>query len=150
MRDAIGQSFLVTIIIFFIIAISFLFVGSIGYSKAFKIKNRIIDIIEENGGFNDAAESEISAALDDIGYQVMIGKTSHCRAKGDGVQVHPESSTSYGNYDYCVFKYESSESKNRPYVYYGVTTFMTIHIPIVHKFIQLPVYGETKTFGILE
>ncbi len=150
MRDAIGQSFLVMIIIFFIIAVALLFVGSIGYSKAFKIKNRIIDIIEQSGGYNDEAEAKIESVLDDIGYQVMVGNTSHCRAKGEGVQVHPSSGTSYGNYDYCVFKYESSEDTNRPYTYYGVTTFMTIHIPVIHQFIQLPVYGETKTFGILE
>lgn len=144
MREAIGQSFLLNLIIFFIIAIAFVFVGSIGYSKAFKIKNRIINIIEEHEEFDSATKDDIAEALSTVGYQVSTGRAK-CKAKAGGTHLYP-SGGNYGEYDYCVYKYEDSRGN----YYYGVTTFMKFHFPIIHDLIEFPVYGETKTFGILE
>ena len=159
MREAIGQGLLVSIIIFFIMAVAFLFVGSMSYSKAFKIKNRIINIIEEYAATNgkdsidtgtsldSELKDQIRDALDTVGYQVGSGRK--CKAKAGGVQLYPDGSNV--DYDYCVYKYETTSSADKPtHTYYGVTTYMTIHIPFISDLVELPVYGETKTFGILE
>lgn len=143
MREAVGQSLLLSLLFFFIIAIMFTFVGSISYTKAFKIKNRIINIIEEHEKFDSETQADIAEALSNVGYQVSTGR-AECHAKQGGTQVYPSGVS--GQFDYCVYKYTDS----RENVYYGVTTFMKFHFPVIHNLIEFPVYGETKTFGILE
>ena len=49
MKEAIGQSFIVSLILFFFGILVLLYFGSINYSKAFKSKNRIITLVEKNG-----------------------------------------------------------------------------------------------------
>ena len=47
MKEAVGNSMVLTFIFVFIAIFIILFVGSIAYSKGFKVRNRIIDIIEK-------------------------------------------------------------------------------------------------------
>ena len=42
MREAIGNTFIVNLLMVFLGVMSALLVGSVSYSKAFKVKNRII------------------------------------------------------------------------------------------------------------
>ena len=157
MREAIGNAFVVNIVIIFLFLIMFVFVGSISYSKAFKIKNRIVNYIEEkegkisnsthnglldNGDLN--VESDIDSILHEIGYQIRIGK-SNCKIKNDknnielGKVLYPNDQ---GGYNYCIVKYDDKQDG----YYYGVTTFMKFEIPIINYWLEFPVYGETKTF----
>ena len=49
MKEAISNAFVFNLIIVFVIILIAFFVGSISYSKASKVKNRIVEVIEKEG-----------------------------------------------------------------------------------------------------
>jgi len=149
MREAIGNTFIVNLLLVFIAVLSALLIGSIAYSKAYKVKNRIVFTIEKygawditaRGGGSNIVRNEIETALKDVGYHlnVKLGRGVSCRPKSGG-------SIKYGNdydttYHYCVYEYQLENGKGR---YYGVTTFMHFDVPLLGTYLQFPVYGETK------
>ena len=142
MKSALGNTFIVNFIIIFTVVFIGLFVGSLTYTKALRIKNRITDIIEENGGYTTNAALEIEQYLSDVGYR--ISKTNGSDCKGNGTVIFPNPSTT-SNYDYCIFEHSSKKGN-----YYGVKTYMYLDLPIIGDKLKIGVYGETKTIGILE
>ena len=85
MRGAIGNAMVMNIVITFIILTTAFLVSSISYSKAFKVKTKIIDIIEKyDGDFNKTSNkesvitNEINQFLGQTGY-----RTTSATAKGD-------------------------------------------------------------------
>lgn len=134
MREAVGNTFIIGIIITFVIVFIILFATSTSYTKAYKVKNRIIDIIEENNGLSPAVYREIDDFLGGIGYRVNESN----RACPDG-GTNPSTS-----YRYCI----STKPTNKG-VYYVVTAYMYFDVPILSTLLEMPVQGETKILGIL-
>jgi len=138
MKAATGNAMLMNIIIVFLVAVMALLVTSISYTKAFRIKNRIIDIIEyHNGNFSTGnIQSEINSSLSSIGYRYNNGK--QCPILDNG-----NTSVSYAGTDYlyCIYTYNSNRGK-----YYKVIAYMYFDFPIIGEHINIPVYGETRVF----
>lgn len=132
MKEAIGTSMVFNLIIIFIVVFIVILVGSLGFSKGFKVRDRIIDIIEKNEGYNDISKSEIDENLSSIGYQIELNQ--QCKSK-NGAQPLSNSS----GYRYCVYKYDTKKGD-----YYGVMVFVHFDFPIIGSFIELPLYGETR------
>lgn len=59
MRESIGGAWLVGIVITFVVLFTSYLALSVNYSKAFKVKNEIISLIEENEGLTDKAQEKI-------------------------------------------------------------------------------------------
>ena len=138
MKAAIGNSLLVGIIVVFLSIVFTIIVASITYSKAFRIKNRIVDIIEKNEVFNSDVQDEINEVLRQIGYKTnAYMDNSRCSNYG------PEGNLVNGTspYHYCVFKFTSDRGGE----YYKVVSFAYVEFPIISAF-QLSVSGETKIF----
>lgn len=141
MRESIGASFVVYAIVIFVAIFSLFFIMGLNYTKAFKMKNRIIDIIEENECYeteNCASKDKIQEALKSAGYR-MKGGQPDCKQymKGRNGEVI-ESSTNH----YCVYKVTTSRGD-----YYGAVTFMYFEIPLFNIHKEYPVYGETRVMG---
>ena len=153
MRDAMGGTWLTGLVIIFI----FLFAGflaySISYTKAFRAKNEILNLIERNEGFttsannldnitDDALKNDPSVEgkafnyIKSLGYNYTIfdGTNDPCTRNNLGEKQKG---------GYCLIKYcpKSGESEK---VYYKVTTFIALSIPIINVTIKLPISGETK------
>lgn len=150
MREAIGNSFIVNLLLVFLGVMCIVFVGSISYSKAFKVKNRIIYVIEKYGewpehAYDNYVQDEIDMSLRQIGYPLAT-KIGNCSryATGSEVEVlYGDDPTDLG-YHYCILKYENDKG-----VYYGVVTFMHFDIPLIGGLLEFPVYGETKSlYGV--
>lgn len=156
MREAIGNTFIVNLLLVFIAVLSALLIGSIAYSKAYKVKNRIVFTIEKYGaweiydrnGGNNIVRNEIETALKDVGYHLrLVSSAKDCpdRAGKTGVgtrrRVYGGNVPNETTYDYCVWEYTLENGKGR---YYGVTTFMHFNIPLIGSYLQFPVYGETR------
>ena len=63
MRDAFGGAFSIKLmLIFLILYVSFICVA-LNYARAFRVKNRIINIIEQYEGHSDEASSKIVSYL---------------------------------------------------------------------------------------
>lgn len=137
MQEASGQAGLMNIMLTIIGIIIVLLAGSIAYSKAFRVKNRIVDAIEKNNGYNDAKDS-IEKTLEDIGYRTIdkSNYTSYCPSdKFSGFELV---TNKYPGYFYCIYK------KSTGNTYYKVVTFMYFDIPLIGNYLYIPVTGETK------
>lgn len=145
MKSAIGNTFIVNFIIIFTIIFIGFFVGATSYTKAMRIKNRITDIIEENNGYNSNVANEIESYLQDAGYRIDTVDSRDCSTNSNSYDeiVYP-STTPTGNYDYCIFKYNTNKGS-----YYGVKTYMYLDLPLIGDKLKIGVYGETKVLGIL-
>ena len=153
MKEAMGGTWLTGLVIVFI----FLFAGflaySISYTKAFRVKNEILNLIERNEGFttsandlnnitDDALKSDPSvegkafAYIKAMGYNYSVfdGTNDPCARNNDGEKQKG---------GYCLIKYcpKAGESEK---VYYKVTTFIVLSIPIINVTVKLPISGETK------
>lgn len=134
MREAIGSSLLFNIVLTIVIIMIAFLIGSLAYSKAFKVKNRIIDIIVKNEDYNDAAKKEINDMLSEVGYRKQkLNSQTKCSS---------DSLVDRGGYDYCV--YRKTSSNNDGNYYYKVVTYMYFDIPVIGRLLTFPVSGETK------
>lgn len=145
MKEAIANSAISTMVIVLIGIIMFVFLSSLAYTKAFKIKNRMLDIIEARdlGFHNPSSQTEIIAEIEelmrDVGYvwEKTPPKCNHFKNKGEeGIKlVHAGT-----NYHYCIYEVPHA----RGYMY-RVVSHMYFDIPIV-KGIKIPVMGDTLPF----
>lgn len=133
MKESVGTAFLINIILVFLAVIGFLMIGFFGYSRAYKTKNKVIDIIERHETFDHETQAEIDEYYKYVGYATNRGGKK-CKPKNDGSKLF-----SGTNYKYCVYQYPTGRG-----YYYSVTVYMTYNFPIVQSLIQIPVEGETK------
>lgn len=145
MREAVGNTFIVGIIITFVIVFIVLFATSTSYTKAYKIKNRMIDIIESNGGVTAQTYTEIDEFLGSIGYRVNVSGQS-CPTRHQGTLVNGGRSSGYR---YCIYEFGSSGTNENRGSYYGVTAYMYFDVPVLSTLLEMPVYGETKFLNVL-
>ncbi len=141
MKEAFGTAYVVNFVIIFVILFIFFFVAGMSYTKAFKIKNRIVDIIEENECYSEDATCESKGQIDDIlneaGYRVTNSKPN-CKT----IQGPELLTTTTNTFNYCVYKFHTSKGS-----YYKAAAFMYYEIPVIGVHMQFPVYGETKVMG---
>lgn len=159
MKESMSNALILNLIIIFLFIFVILFAGSTAYTKAFKVKNRIISIIERNettvitkGINNSAVITEINSALKDAGYTVAMNNDTKCSAAlnkrfGNQNQTYNVVNTGANSYRYCVAEFYDDNSPMHGR-YYAVITYMYFEIPLINKKLEFPVYGETKTMGI--
>lgn len=130
MREAVGGAVMLKIILLFIIIINSYLALSVNYSKAFKVKNRIISLIEQYEGY-DLAATTINSYLIEAGYQSDINSCP----------------TGYTldsfNRGFCYAKIVDSTNKG---YYYKVITYINIELAILNMIFDNPfaISGETK------
>jgi Uncharacterized protein conserved in archaea len=146
MREALGQTFLINIIIVFVVIFIILFAGSTSYTKAYKVKNRILSIIEEERGYNNDAKKRIDEFLSNTGYKVVQnGQAQDCKKHYETGTIKSKSTT----YRYCVEEFTVNSGQENEQKFYGVTTFMYFELPVISSLLEIPVYGESKHVNAL-
>ena len=151
MRESIGGAWLFGIVIVFIFLFAAFLTYSINYTRAFNIKNEVLNYIEENEGFNiivDGSEVELQNynermgttqgkiyhLVTNVGYNVDITQNIDC---ADGA-------TNY--YGVCVLKAcPYGEGAPQSNTHYKVTTYIALEIPVIGVSINIPITGETRT-----
>lgn len=143
MRDAIGGAMTLQIILIFMIIINCYLAFSVNYTKAFRVKNEIRNIIEKNEGLTCSAIEQVNELMLKVNYGVKNGD----RECPDGYTPG-----SLDNGLFC-FKYQkvdvagtsNSDSKYKG-AYYTVLTFVDVDIPIFNKvFPKVALLNETFT-----
>lgn len=145
MRESIGGTWVFSIVIVFIVIFSGFLAVSVNYSKAFKVKNGIISILEKNEGMSNETEELISDYLDDIGYFVYGTCTNGTNKNSKG---YGQSSKNAGKYKFCLTTKETGGSSSTggatlKKTYYVVTVFFKLDLPVLGSFFTFPVSGET-------
>lgn len=147
MREAIGNTFVLNFVLVFVALFIFFFIGTMTYTKAFKVKNKIVDTIEIYDGeistsaetLNKDFETEVNEKLSEIGYRISTNNTCDTDGRFEGSTELKKSGTS--NYRYCIYKFSTSKGN-----YYGVVAYIYFEVPIIGAKLEFPVYGETKVF----
>lgn len=140
MKAATGNALLISIIVVFLTVVLGVLVTSITYTKAFRVKNRIVEIIEHyNGDFRSNETNirkDITSVLNNVGYRLK-GSSSCSDQLDDGTAIFKEGR----DYYYCIYKYSSTRG-----FYYKIVTYMYLDLPIINNAINIPISGETKVF----
>lgn len=124
MREAIGGAILLKLVMIFIVIYVSILAIAINYSITFRVKNQIINLIEEYEGL-DQAKPHIDDYIDSVAYY---------RANVGSVSIDDTCDKGY-----CIKELSSTRGK-----YYKVTTYVSFDFPILGEFMSFPVSGETK------
>ena len=142
MKDAIGGSLLLNLIVIFTSVVILFFAGILSYSKAYKVKNKIIEVIERtDGNITPNVISEINNELTKVGYKVMdrASDESKCSSHSSrGICNNLNTST----FNYCICKHENSNAS-----IFEVITYVHFEFPVIGDLLTFPVKGETKILG---
>lgn len=142
MRDALGGLVNIVIIVVFMIIVSGYLAFNVNYTKAFRVKNKIISVIETHEGLDSSGEQEIESYAKSIGYNVSIPKDFRA---SEGW----EANTNCGFYYKVVNSPTSGDIRKN---YYEVITFVSVDIPIIKKIMpQFPFFqvkGATKSIRV--
>lgn len=144
MRESFGGAFMINLVlVFIVIYISFMAVA-INYAKAFRVKNNVINILEQNqysgGGSSEVAIIKVNEYLPKVPYN-MGGNESirrNCNNQTEGTPYYIENGV-------CVV---NMSSNNNP-KYFKVITYISIDFPFFDIHMTIPISGETKSiYGV--
>ncbi len=162
MKDAVGSTMLVYIVIIVVGIVGSILIASNMYTSAYKAKNNIVSIIDRyymvNGNtncFGDAGNciTSINTTLKNMGYHTSVDCSkyetkvlSKIKNDEDGNSLVSVSRIYEDSKDkgYCIYKIKYSDNS----YYYTVVTFSHLNINILEigSLFSTPVYGETRTF----
>lgn len=157
MREAIGGTWLFNLVIFFVLLFTGYMCLSINYTKAFNVKDKIINELERNGGVKnysnakDYALSNISEYMREVGYRTT-GKCDDkvydygCNTDGTCLDINDNS-----RYAFCLKEvkandtYAHANSEEFPYIsYYKIQVFYQLDLPVIRQMFNFNIKGDTK------
>lgn len=144
MRQSIGGTWLLQLMLLFILLFSGFIILTLNYSKTIKLKNEMISIIEKYEGLNDKSIELLNTYLGVNSYGVKGGCGS-----GDGIYGASDLTTSTleeaqqgKKYYYCVKKYSGSNTSN----YYQISIFYKFNLPVIGDTSSFTIKGTTSNF----
>lgn len=167
MKDAVGSTLLSYVVIIVIGIVGAIFIASNNYTKAYKAKNNIISIIDNNYSVHHKTMIEdsdyngdcfydstlkskcitsIESTLKNMGYIMSQNEKSVCdnikSKKGYDEIVYPKDDDAFKGY--CVYRVTLSEDT----YYYSVVTFnhMNLNILGIGSLYSNPIYGQTRVY----
>src|SRR5574344_2111057 len=141
MKESIGLTFTINIMIVFIL-VAFVFVaGIMSYNKAFKASSLMVKSLEKYEGYNKLSKEQIDSDLKLLGYS--RGNSNKCAAtknstNGAGSLVTLDNDE---NFDYCIYLFDNDGDSN--HYSYGVVVYMTVDFTMFNVKLRLPVYAKT-------
>lgn len=151
MKESIANSMIFAIVMVFVGLIIVVFLSSLNYSKAYKVKNRIVDIIEQydDGYCNNtkAITAELEGTSGQAGLLASMGY--HLNLKKESCPTINDSNATNGgkaintptNYLYCIYRLKATRG-----YYYRVIAYIYFDVPFVEQLSEYAVYGETRQF----
>jgi hypothetical protein len=144
-REAIGGTWLFQIVIVFVLLFTGYMCLTINHSKAFNVKNTIINAIERENGVDlsnpsgDAAMQTIVEYLQNQSYRT----TGTCPSGYTG--YNRDGAVDSRNSAICIKETTVSTSSDLPYMsYYSVIVFYQLDLPIFSETFNFKVSGDTK------
>lgn len=139
MRDAFGSTFMFKLIIIFIVFyVSFMTIA-VSYAKVFRIKNQVIDILEQkqfdyrsDSDWSSIVNGDIDTLLDESVYRYT-----------DNAQISENCNSQNGKLSkngVCI----TSTKLGTDSAYYTVTVYLVVKFPVFNYSAVIPVYGETE------
>ena len=151
MKESIGYSVTINIVITFIVIIFAFLAAAVVYFKTNKASNIVVDSIQKYEGYNTTAKNEIIRKLGSLGYgshsincSSSLSSTSpyYAKVKASCTYVDPSGEGASSNRGYCV--YECVDQGVEDYYYYKVRINMMINVPIIGDLLDIPIYSNTS------
>ena len=144
MRDSIGGSVIIMIIVFFLVFASAYLAYNVNYMKAFNMKNKIISLYEKyDGDCNTSCGKEIAAYAKSIGYNPSSLNCNKYANKGvNGLYCYTEVQATKSTSSY-IWK------DGTDFYYFTIMTKVDINIPIVSNTLGFDIQtlsGDTELF----
>lgn len=149
MRESIGGAFTLEIIIVFMVLVNSYLAFSVNYSKAFKVKNALIDLIENNEGYPaglngiNCTNNNDQNTFSDRFCKVLnsYGYTKNNYATNDPECYNSIHAPLIDGYGVCIIPHTNIIGQNGGNdlyqgVYYTVYTYINIELPILKTFFE--------------
>ena len=153
MRDSIGGSVtLVIIVVFIVIALGYM-AFNVNYTKAFRMKDKIITIYNDYQG---KCESKCKQEIKDYANQIGYSSGGNLKCPSDGEYSVEDGFKNVDNL-YCIGKVPVfkdgtegaiSDLSNRAY-YYKIVTKIDVQMPIINNVLNFRFFylsGDTQTY----
>lgn len=125
MRESIGATFLIKIMVVFIVLYNALLAIAVNYAIAFRVKNQIINIVEQSEGCKNTG-TKVRDYVTSVGYYRAASPTD----KG--------------------YTITATQIPNRG-TYYTINTFIQFDVPWVGTIVRPTITGQSKViYGIYE
>ncbi len=154
MREAIGGTWLTQIIIIFMLIFVAFLALTLNYTKAFKMKNDILTIIEEREGITVNKDGKLNGSIGLINNYLEKNGYSLLRACPEGSygvsNLHSEALNyidkghNAKRYYYCIAKYSAPSTNYKGKVYYQVMISLKFNLPILGDLFTFEVSGNTE------
>ncbi len=153
MREAIGGTWLVQIVVLFVLLFTGFLCLTINHTKAFNVKNMIVNAIERYDG-SDLSNPESDPAMNMI---VDYLKKASYRTVGNCPNEYTgfnrDGKLDNRNAAFCILKKnvrgESYHPEEFPDVsYYRVIVFYQLDLPLFSEAFNFKVTGDTKLIGV--
>ena len=167
MKGAIGNAFILNMVITFIIIFFMLLIGSIAYSRAYKVNKYLLDSLVDYAEYYNTVDNQEYICFDNCSSKIKKGwndrVNDYLAESGYILSTDSDTCPSYedegyenkrntrvGGYEYCIYQkryYEKNEADDiftkKRYIY-RVVSYMKFDFPIVGDFIKLPIVSESK------
>ena len=160
MRDAMGGTIVLVIIVVFIVFALAYMAFNVNYTKAFRMKDKIISVYDDFNG--DCSSDDCKKIITD--YARKIGYTTdgnlRCPAGYERINgiycireqiIDTNKSSSSISYIKNSGQTGISVSDIKTKHYFNIITKINLHIPVVNNILDLSffyIYGDTKTFEV--
>ena len=146
MKESIGSIQLFIIVLTMVMLFSGIMAFTINRSNAFAVKDKIISIIEENGGIENLTNDK-SKTIEKI-----VDSLTEKRYRQNG--ICPENAVCYSrdgtvstsNAAFAIIKTKSTASERNAY-YYKVVVYYNLDIPVIKTLFNFQLSGETKALS---
>lgn len=138
MKESIGSTASLNIVLTFLAIVFAFLAASLSYYKAYKVNNIVTNAIEKYEGYNDIAAKEINLKLISLGYQKY---KVNCPQEKNYDNKKYELITDKSGEGICVYIHNNASTRSYDYV---ITTYMTLKLPIVGNFIKFPINTTTN------
>ena len=154
MRDAFGSTFMFKIIFIFIVMFVTFVVIAVDYAKTFRLKNRVIDIIEQ--GQFDYSNNNSNEDVDPnfLGYDVVVDIDDYLATSTYNHENNDKIKDSCHGQSYngvkgqitekgaCILPIQYADG----HYYYRVTLYMVVSVPLINYDAIIPISGDTEDF----
>ena len=143
MKESIGLTFTINIMIVFLFVAFAFILGTISYSKAFRANSVIVNALEKYEGYNMLAKKEIDGKLSTLGYAPGDGSSCPETRKstfGVGELVILDDEPQYR--EYCIYFF-NNDGDNRHYSY-GVVTYITFEFNVFGTTLKFPIFNHVR------
>lgn len=144
MRQSIGGSWLIGLMVLFILLFAGYIILTIDYNKSIRVKNEAISLVEKYEGLNEESITLVNNYLMGAGY-MTTGKCGEQEGMYGAVNLESnelEETEDNQRYYYCVKKYKGANTS----YYYQLTLFYRFTLPVLGDTARFSIKGSTANF----